>query len=89
MNRRSLAAVLALSLLSLTGVAHALEIRPFDTATLAGLQGAGKPVAIHFHADWCPTCKFNLAYAIETDRVRSLVEANRVVPLLADWTGAA
>ena len=56
MNRRSLLAALALSLFGMTGVAHALEIRPFDAAALAGLQGAGKPVAVHFHADWCPTC---------------------------------
>ena len=30
MNRRSLVAVLALSLLGTTGIAHALEIQPFD-----------------------------------------------------------
>lgn len=56
MNRRFLATVLALLLLGTTGIAQALEIRPYDGATLASLQGAGKPVAVHFHADWCPTC---------------------------------
>jgi thioredoxin-like negative regulator of GroEL len=56
MNRRSLIAVLALSLLGTTGFAQALEIQPFDSAALARLQSAGKPVAVHFHADWCPTC---------------------------------
>lgn len=56
MNRRSLTAVMAVSLLGLAGTASALEIRPFDAAALSSLQGAGKPVALHFHADWCPTC---------------------------------
>jgi thioredoxin 1 len=60
MKRRSFAAVFALACLGLglgvTRVAHALDIRAYDAATLVGLQGAGKPVAVHFHADWCPTC---------------------------------
>jgi thiol:disulfide interchange protein len=41
---------------------------------------------VDFSADWCPTCKFNLATAIETNRVKAAVEKNRVVPVLADWT---
>ena len=56
MQRRSLSALLALSLLGFSSLAQALEIRPFDAAAFASLQGAGKPVALHFHADWCPTC---------------------------------
>lgn len=56
MNRRSLTRWIAISLLGASIGAHAMEIRPYDAATLAGLQNAGKPVALHFHADWCPTC---------------------------------
>jgi len=56
MQRRSLSALFALSLLGFSSLAQALEIRPFDAAVFARLQGAGKPVALHFHADWCPTC---------------------------------
>lgn len=56
MNRRSLTRWIAFSLLGASIGAHAMEIRPYDAATLAGLQNAGKPVALHFHADWCPTC---------------------------------
>ena len=41
---------------------------------------------VDFTADWCPTCKVNLAFAIETRKVRDVIEKNRVVPLLADWT---
>ena len=37
--------------------AQALEIKPYTGAALAEAQQAGKPVALHFHADWCPTCK--------------------------------
>ena len=41
---------------------------------------------IDFSADWCPTCKFNLATAIETRKVKSAIDENRIVPMLADWT---
>ena len=41
---------------------------------------------IDFSADWCLTCKLNLATAIETSDVKNLIEENRVIPLLADWT---
>ena len=41
---------------------------------------------VDFSANWCPTCKTNLKFAIETDAVRELVKANGVVPMLADWT---
>jgi len=56
MNRRSWTRWFAFSLLCTSLGAHAMEIRAYDAATLAGLQNAGKPVALHFHADWCPTC---------------------------------
>ena len=56
MKRRSFAAFLSFLLLGMSGLAQALEIRPYDAAAFASLQGAGKPVALHFHADWCPTC---------------------------------
>ena len=56
MRRRFLATGLAVLMLGLSGIAQALEIKPFATTTLAELRSAGKPVALHFHADWCPTC---------------------------------
>jgi thiol-disulfide isomerase/thioredoxin len=37
--------------------AFAVETKPFDEATFAALQGAGKPVLIDVYADWCPICK--------------------------------
>lgn len=36
--------------------AGALEIKPYTASEFAEAQQAGKPVALHFHADWCPTC---------------------------------
>lgn len=47
----------AASLVCLAGAAHALTIKPFNEAEFAAAQSAGKPVAIHFTATWCPTCK--------------------------------
>jgi thiol-disulfide isomerase/thioredoxin len=37
--------------------AFALDIAPYTPAALSQAQAANKPVALHFHADWCPTCR--------------------------------
>jgi thioredoxin 1 len=47
---------LATALMTLSAWASALEMKPFSAADLASLQQQGKPVAVHFHADWCATC---------------------------------
>lgn len=60
--------------------------KPFSQAAVAQAQAEGKTVMVDFTANWCPNCKLNSFRAIETDAVRDLVEANGVVPLLADWT---
>ena len=43
----------------LTGMASAfaLETVPYTPEALAAAQKAGKPVALQFHADWCPSCR--------------------------------
>ncbi len=58
----------------------------FSQAELARLTGEGQTVLVDFTAEWCPNCKLNLRYAIETPEVRELLDANKIVPLLADWT---
>jgi suppressor for copper-sensitivity B len=60
--------------------------KPFSPARLAELRNTGATVMVDFSADWCLTCKANLQFAIETDRVKSTLTKNRVVPMLADWT---
>jgi thioredoxin 1 len=47
------------ALLSLTALqpAHALDLKPYSDQALAQAQKAGQPVALHFHAEWCPICK--------------------------------
>ncbi len=43
--------------LLLCSLAQALTVEPYSAQALAKLQAAAKPVALHFHADWCPTCR--------------------------------
>ncbi|MGQ0710011.1 MAG: thioredoxin family protein [Rhodoferax sp.] len=38
-------------------IAHALELAPYTPQALAAAQQADKPVALHFHAEWCSTCR--------------------------------
>lgn len=82
MNRRSLSAVIAASLLGLSTLAQALEIQPFAAATLASLQGAGKPVALHFHADWCPTC---VSQTRALEQLKAAGQLQGVTVLVADY----
>jgi len=35
----------------------ALETAPYTPEALAAAQNAGQPVAVQFHANWCPSCR--------------------------------
>lgn len=49
--------VVAAALVGTTALAHALDSKPFTAEALAAAEKAGQPVAVLFHADWCPTCR--------------------------------
>lgn len=38
-------------------LSHALEVKPYSAAALAEAEKGNQPVALLFHADWCPTCR--------------------------------
>jgi thiol-disulfide isomerase/thioredoxin len=44
-------------LLLVSADSSAMEIKPFTAALLAQAQASNQPVVLHFHADWCPTCR--------------------------------
>ena len=44
-------------LLTASVTAFALDIKPYSAQALSAEQLAGKPVTLHFHANWCPTCR--------------------------------
>ncbi len=54
----------AASLMTLSTWASALELKPFSATELSTLQQQGRPLAVHFHADWCSTC-VNQAKSLE------------------------
>lgn len=64
--------VLALALTLSVSLAHALDIQPYTQQALSALQQQGKPVALHFHADWCGTC-------VEQDRALKQLKADKAL----------
>ena len=60
--------------------------RPFSPEALTRARAEGKTVMLDFTADWCLTCKTNLRFSVDTERVRQIVRENHVLPMLADWT---
>jgi thioredoxin 1 len=52
--------------------ARALSFEPYTPEALEAAQKAGKAVAVHFHADWCPTCKLQQKSFAKLQAERSL-----------------
>lgn len=49
--------MVATALVLAASLSQALTLAPYSAAALADAQKAGEPVALHFHASWCTTCK--------------------------------
>lgn len=49
--------IVAAALVGSAALAHALDIKPYSADALASAEKAGQPIALHFRADWCPTCR--------------------------------
>jgi suppressor for copper-sensitivity B len=65
---------------------HLYPWQSYSPDTLARLQAEGKTVMVDFTANWCLTCRWNFRWAINTRRIKEIVEKNEVAPVLADWT---
>jgi thiol:disulfide interchange protein len=65
---------------------HLFPWQPYTPETVAKLQSDGKTVMVDFTANWCLTCRWNFRNAINTRRVKEVVERNGIAPVLADWT---
>lgn len=63
-----------------------LPWQPFSEQRLKGLLGENRTVLVDFTADWCLTCKYNEATALNTRETRDLISKHDVVPLYADYT---
>jgi thioredoxin 1 len=73
--------VFAFLLLCLATAALAAE-SPFNEAQFEAARAAGKPVAVVFHADWCPTCR---AQAPDLKHLMQSPEFKDVILFVADF----
>lgn len=51
-----IAVTFSMILMSFATLSQSTEV-PFNQAQFDSMRAAGKPVAVVFHADWCPTCR--------------------------------
>jgi thioredoxin 1 len=75
-------AALLAGLLGASSLAQALDIKPFSAQALADAQKADQPVAVHFHAGWCPTCR---KQATALEGLKSDKSLDAVTVLVADY----
>ncbi|MEQ1825085.1 MAG: protein-disulfide reductase DsbD domain-containing protein [Pirellula sp.] len=65
---------------------YSLAWQEYEESKLDKLVADGKTVMIDFTANWCQNCKLNLRVALETKKVKELVESESIVPMVADMT---
>jgi thiol:disulfide interchange protein len=65
---------------------YRLAWKPYDETVLNQAVANGKTVLIDFTAEWCQNCKLNLHTALETRKVKAMVEKNDVIVMEADMT---
>jgi thiol:disulfide interchange protein len=63
-----------------------LDWIPYSHAELLKQTRQGKTVILDLTANWCQTCKVNLAVAINRAAVKSVVKQNDVIAIKADLT---
>ena len=84
------AAALAIAIWSGSGSSGARTAEahwmPFDRAAIDSAVASGAVVFVDVTADWCITCQVNKALALNNDPVRSRLEGDGVVAMVADWT---
>jgi suppressor for copper-sensitivity B len=65
---------------------EAVHWQAFDAASIPELVAEGKTVFVDVTADWCITCKANKALLIDPPPVSTMLNADNVVAMIADWT---
>jgi thiol-disulfide isomerase/thioredoxin len=73
---------LTAGLLALSTLASALELKPFSQSELSAVQQQGRPVVVHFHADWCSTC---VAQAKSLETLKADPQLKAMTVLVADY----
>ena len=74
-------AFISLALCAALSSVHALDIAPYTPQVFAAKQQTGERVSLHFHANWCPTCRAQ-------DKVFKTFQGDASVPgtlLLVDY----
>ncbi len=69
------------------GSAHAADgWQPYDSAQIAKLNAAGRPVLVNFTASWCLTCLVNERNAFADAAVQTVFRDKGVTLVKGDWT---
>jgi len=67
-------------------VAKGLPWKPWSVEAMDQAKNEGRSVFIDFTANWCFTCKANEKLVLETGSFQKLVEKEKPILLLGDWT---